>query len=318
MAHSTLIAVVGEALIDLVVSADGKVAAQPGGGPYNTARTLARLGMPAVFVGRLAADGFGRTLGGMLTADGVILGVPQPSAAPSTLAVAEIDPDGAARYGFYLAGTAAADLAYPVLRAALPDGVAAVHAGTLGLVMEPIGANVERLITQDLPPDVLVMVDPNCRPAAIADRAAYLERFGRILRRADVVKVSVEDLDYLCPGVPPQVAAATLLGDKRALILVTDGPRPARAFMPGRALTAEVPEMPVVDTIGAGDAFGGAFLAWWLANKLTRDDLTSHALVGDGLRAAVGAASLTCGRVGADPPTLADLRALDRWPVPAR
>ena len=184
--------------------------------------------------------------------------------------------------------------------------------------MEPIGASVERLITQDLPPDVLVMIDPNCRPAAIADRAAYLERFERILRRADVVKVSVEDLDYLCPGVPPQVAAATLLGDKRALILVTDGPRPARAFLPGSVLTAEVPEMPVVDTIGAGDAFGGAFLAWWTSNKLTRDDLTNHALVGDGLRAAVGAASLTCGRAGADPPTLADLRALDRWPVPAR
>jgi len=318
MAHSTLIAVVGEALIDLVVSADGKVAAQPGGGPYNTARTLARLGMPAVFVGRLAADGFGRTLGSMLTADGVILGVPEPSAAPSTLAVAEIDPDGGARYGFYLAGTAAADLEYPVLRAALPDGVAAVHAGTLGLVMEPIAASVERLITQDLPPDVLVMVDPNCRPAAIADRAAYLERFERILRRADVVKVSVEDLDYLCPGVPPQVAATALLGDKRALILVTDGPRPARAFLPGSVLTAEVPEMPVVDTIGAGDAFGGAFLAWWTSNKLTRDDLTNHALVGDGLRAAVGAASLTCGRAGADPPTVAELRARDRWPVPAR
>ena len=318
MAHSTLIAVVGEALIDLVVSADGQVAARPGGGPYNTARTLARLGMPTVFIGRLAADGFGRTLGGVLAADGVTLGVPQPSTAPSTLAVAEIDPDGVAGYGFYLAGTAAADLEYPALRAALPDGVRALHAGALGLVMEPIAASVERLITRDLPPDVLVMVDPNCRPGAIADREAYLERFERILHRANMVKVSVEDLDYLCPGVPPEVAATALLGDKLALVVVTDGPRPARAFIPGSALIAKVPTMPVVDTIGAGDAFGGAFLAWWLANGLTRDDLTYHVLVRDALRAAVGAASLTCGRAGADPPTVAELRARDRWPAPER
>jgi len=51
MAHSALTAVIGEALIDLVVGADGQVAARPGGGPYNTARTMARLGTPAVFAG---------------------------------------------------------------------------------------------------------------------------------------------------------------------------------------------------------------------------------------------------------------------------
>ncbi len=323
MAHSTLTAVVGEALIDLVVGADGQVAARPGGGPYNTARTLARLGTPTLFVGRLAEDSFGRMLRGMLAADGVTLGVPEPSPAPSTLAVAEIDPAGIARDGFYLTATAAADLEYPVLRAALPDRVAAVHVGALGLVMEPIAASVERLITQDLPPDVLVMVDPNCRPAVIGDRQAYLERLEHIRRHADVVKVSVEDLDYLHPGVPAEDAAVALLGDKLALVIVTDGPRPARAFLPGSTVSATVPSMPVADTIGAGDAFGGAFLAWWLANGLTGDDLTRDGLARDGLvrdalRAAVGAASLTCARVGADPPTLAELRAHGRWPVPAR
>ena len=318
MAHSALTAVIGEALIDLVVGADSQVAARPGGGPYNTARTVARLGTPAVFAGRLAADGFGRTLRSMLAADGVTLGVPQPSAAPTTLAVADTDPEGIASYEFYLTGTAAADLDYPALRAAVPARVAAVHVGTLGLVMEPIAASVERLISQDMPPDVLVMVDPNCRPAVIADKEAYLVRLRHILRRADVIKVSTEDLGYLCPGVPAEDAAVALRGHEGAVVVVTDGPRPARAFLPGAELQAEVPRMPVVDTIGAGDAFGGAFLAWWLANKLTRDDLTHHALVRDALRAAVGAASLTCGRVGADPPTLADLRALDRWPVPSR
>ena len=142
-------------------------------------------------------------------------------------------PDGDASYAFYLSGTASAALDYAVLAAALPHGVTAVHAGTLSLVMEPIASAIERLITDGLPPDALVMVDPNCRPAAIGDRDAYLDRFERILHRADVVKVSVEDLDYLCPGVPAEVAATTLLGDRPALVLVTDGPRPARAFLSG-------------------------------------------------------------------------------------
>ena len=101
-----------------------------------------------------------------------------------------------------------------MLAAALPAGATAVHVGTLGLVMEPIAPAIERLITDGLPPDALVMVDPNCRPDAIADRGAYLDRLERILRRADAVKVSVEDLAYLCPGVSVEVAATTLLGGR--------------------------------------------------------------------------------------------------------
>jgi fructokinase len=305
-----VIAVIGEALIDLIVAADGedgkgrdgKITARLGGGPYNTARTLGRLGMAPVFLDRLSGDGFGRMLRARLDADGVTLGIPEPSEAPTTLAVAETDPVGVARYRFYLTGTAAADLEYPALAAALPPGVAAVHVGTLGLVMEPIGFGVEQVIGHDVPPDALVMVDPNCRPGAIDDRAAYLARIGRILRRADVVKVSVEDLDYLSPGVPVHTAAAAMLDAGPALVLVTDGPRPARAFLPGQEIAADIPEVQVVDTIGAGDAFGGAFLAWWSAAGLVRSDLKRPGPVGEALRAAVEVAALTCTRAGAEPP----------------
>jgi fructokinase len=302
-----VIAVVGEALIDLVADDEGGVAARPGGGPFNTARTLSRLGAPTTFLGRLSADAFGRLLRSRLRRDGVVVGVPAPADEPTTLAVADVGPDGSARYAFYLEGTAAADLDYLVLAAALPDGVTAVHVGSLSLVMEPIACGIERLMA-DLPPDALVMVDPNCRPGAIGDRDAYLERFERMMHRADAVKVSVEDLDYLCPGVPVEVAATTLLGEKLALVLVTDGPRPARAFLSTGEVQVQVPKVAVVDTIGAGDAFGGAFLAWWAAHGLGRDDLRLTGPVRMALQAAAEVAALTCGRAGAEPPWLAEVR----------
>jgi len=307
-----LIAVIGEALIDLVVGAGGAVDARPGGGPFNTARTIARLGEPAAFLGRLAGDGFGAMLRGRLEADGVLVGVPEPSSAPSTLAVVDVDSAGLARYGFYLAGTAAVDLDHAALATALADLLAvghpmtALHVGTLGLVVEPLASGVERLITADLSPDVLVMADPNCSPRAIADRDAYLTRLDRILRRADVVKASVEDLGYLLPDALPRDAAAILLKRGPMLVLVTDGPHPARAFLPGREITAEVPPVEVVDTIGAGDAFGGGFLAWWTANGFTRADLPDDGAVTAALAAAAEVASLTCARVGAEPPLLAE------------
>ena len=352
-----MIVVAGEVLVDLVVSPDGGVDPRLGGGPYNAARSLARLGAPTTFFGGLADDRFGRLLRGALQAEGVGIGVPGPSAAPTTLALVDLDRAGVASYGFYLAGTAAADLEYPVMAAAFhailaearadaagsdaaaadsvdedatwsravgPDADAvgaglaiAVHVGALGLVMEPIGSAVERLLLTDVPPDALVMLDPNCRPGAIADRAAYLGRIGRIAARADVVKASVEDLGYLYPGSPPAEAAESLLAAGPSLVLVTDGPRPARAFLPGAVLTVDVPSVRVVDTIGAGDAFGGGFLAWWSACGLTRADLTRPPLVRAAVQVGAAAAAATCTRPGADPPTLADLRAMNAWPAPA-
>jgi len=311
-----VIVVAGEVLVDLVAGPDGRVDARLGGGPYNTARTLARLGAPTTFFGGLADDRFGRLLRAALEAEGVAIGVPGPSAAPTTLALVDLDEAGVASYAFYLAGTAAADLDYPALAAAFHAiHVTAVHVGALGLVMEPIGSAVERLLLADVPPDALVMLDPNCRPGAIVDRAAYLGRIGRIAARADVVKASVEDLAYLYPGSRPAEAAESLLAAGPALVLVTDGPRPATAFLPGAVLTVEVPGVDVVDTIGAGDAFGGGFLAWWSANGLTRADLKRPAPVLAALQAAAAAAAVTCGRPGADPPTRADLQAADAWPT---
>jgi len=308
-----MITVTGEALIDLVIDGDGCPRPRPGGGPFNTARTVGRLGLAPAFLGRLSADSFGHQLRARLDQDGVMLAVPQLADAPTTLAVVDLDAAGAPRYRFYLAGTSAGALEYPLLEAALPEGMTALHAGSLALVMEPIATSIERLVTTDLPAGPLVMIDPNCRPGAITDRSAYQARLARILRRADVVKVSMEDLGYLYPGAAARDAAITLLGQGARLVLVTDGPRPARAFLPGQELSVDVPPVRVVDTIGAGDAFGGAFLAWWSGNELTTSDLRRPGPVRAALRAAAEVASLTCTRAGAEPPWLEELAGKPGW-----
>jgi fructokinase len=315
-----VIAVIGEALVDLVAGGDGRVDARLGGGPYNAARTLARLGRPAVFLGRLSADGFGRQLGEGLAAEGVALGLPEPSPWPTTLSVATLDATGAAGYGFYLDRTAAADVTYEALRRALPRDPLAVHLGTLGLVMEPAATAAARLVRDDVPADALVLLDPNCRPGAVTDEAAYRGRLGAIARRADIVKASTEDLAYLYPGLTQHEAADALLAAGVALVLVTDGPRAALAILSGTVLSYTPPAVQVADTIGAGDAFGGGFLAWWMAHGLGRDELRrpgpgQAGLVGAALRAAAATAALTCTRPGADPPTLADLTARGWWPA---
>jgi len=314
-----MIAVIGEALVDLVIGGlqgDGSgPTARPrlGGGSYNTARTIGRLGLPVSFAGRLADDAFGRALRAGLSESGVILGVPGLTTAPTTLAVVNVGPDGAAEYRFYLDGTSAPDLEYRDLLTALAGAVDAVYVGALWLVREPIATSISSLAAQGLPADALLMVDPNYRPDAIGSRReAYLRQLALLAKRADILKASVDDLAAISPAQPAADVAAGLLAAGARLVLVTDGPRPVRAFLPSGVVTVDVPSVVVADTIGAGDALGGAFLAWWTARGGGRPALADPAAVREALAFATSVAALTCTRPGADPPGAADVPALPR------
>jgi fructokinase len=80
-----VIVVCGEALIDMISNGDGTQQAAPGGGPFNTARALARLGVPTAFLGRLSQDSFGKELAGLLVADGASLDLASIGPEPTTI-----------------------------------------------------------------------------------------------------------------------------------------------------------------------------------------------------------------------------------------
>lgn len=304
-----MIVVAGESLVDLLVADDGTVVATPGGGPYNVARTLGRLGRPVAYLGRLSTDRFGQILRAHLAADGVDLGLAPATDDPTMLAVAELDDAGTAHYRFHSAATAAAGLALRDVPDGLPASAIALHVGTLGLVLEPMAETIEGLVA-GAAPSVLVMADPNCRPAAIRDEPAYRARLDRILARADVIKVSTDDLAWLEPDLDPVAVARRLLARGPAIALVTDGGRPVR-IVPGVAgdvVIVDVPAVRVVDTIGAGDAFGAGFLAAWTGAGRGRTELRDVEFVAAATRLAVEVGARTAGRAGAEPPILAELR----------
>jgi fructokinase len=304
-----LILVAGEALFDLVVRGPGDaLEAHPGGGPFNTARTIARLEQPVAFLGRLSDDRFGARLEGMLAEDGVDLGAVVRTADPTTLALAELDADGGARYRFYERDTSAPGLTPAEALAALPEAVDVLHVGTLGLMLEPIADALEALVER-LSPAALVMVDPNVRPWAIAGADAYRARLARVLGRSHVVKVSEEDLAWLDPEREPVDAARALLRHGPPVALLTRGSDGATVVpADGEPVAIPAPDVAVADTIGAGDAFGGGFLAWWRSRGLGRDQLRDVELLTEGARFGVRVAAITCSRVGASPPRLDELR----------
>ena len=302
-----MIVVAGEALIDLIAAPDGTLAAIPGGGPYNCARTVARLGGRVIFLGRISTDHFGRMLHANLVADGVDVDRVVTTDDPTTLAVAELDPFGSATYHFYLDGTSAAGLTDADASGVLGPGVTGLHVGTLGLVLEPAGTTIERLVDA-ASADVVVMLDQNCRPSATRDPDAFRRRIDRIAQRADVVKVSEDDLRSLDPTASPDAVVERFLELGVRVVLRTDGGAPVEVRTSTERVSVPVPPVEVVDTVGAGDAFGGGFLAAWAAADHGRAELASIDRVVEAVTFAIRVAGVTCARAGADPPTLAELR----------
>ncbi len=290
-----------------MIDTGGGVAAKLGGGPFNTARTIGRLGLPVTFLGALSNDRFGGLLHAALVADGVATGGIVRTDLPTTLAAAELDAHGAATYRFYFAGTSAPALAEVPPACAAP---AAVHTGTLGLVLEPMATTLLAHLAH-LPDTTLVMLDPNCRPAVVADRAAYAARVHQACSRADVVKVSTDDAEFLAPDSDPLEYARTLLSMGVKAVLVTAGADGTWAVCVGGERLVPTASITVADTIGAGDSFGGGFLAHWMLNAHTRADLHDIDLVAEATAAAQEVSAITCQRVGADPPHRAELSS--RW-----
>jgi fructokinase len=300
-----VILVAGEALFDLVLGDSAELDAHPGGGPFNAARTVARLEQPTAYLGRISRDRFGGRLRALLAEDGVRLDTVVDTDDPTTLALAELDAGGSATYRFYAEGTSAFGLVDEAALAALPPAIDMLHVGT-SFSRDPVASALEA-VTAHVAGEALVMLDPNCRPTVIADPGAYRARIGRVAANADVVKVSDDDLAFLDPGVEPIAAARRLLEGGAAAALLTRGAEGAVVVTAGEDVAVPAPRVEVVDTIGAGDAFGGGFLAFWRREDYGRERLGSLDALVAATEFACLVAGRTCERPGASPPHLDEL-----------
>ena len=317
----------GEALIDMVSKKDdsGRVCyiPCPGGSPYNTAIAAGRIlgneqGRPrTAFLSRLSNDFFGDILVQRLEQNNVSAELITRSNEHTTLAFVKLEDGKEPSYIFYTEGSADRSLDSADIPDILPAGTDCILFGSISLTMEPSASTIENFIVRESGREEgpVISFDPNARPMMIPDRASYANRFESWVRSSTIVKISSEDIDFIYPGLGPDKGAEKLLAMGASLVAVTLGADGAAVAVvrDGAVKRITVPAFhcPVIDTIGAGDTFHGAFLSWLENNsRLSRPALTflSEQEIREALIFANKAAAVVCSRQGADPPTLAEIQ----------
>ena len=289
--------VCGEVLIDLIPEGTER---RPvvGGGPANTAKALAKLGITTQFIDGISNDIYGQMASGELLAHDVLLDYVKYSDKPTCLAIVSLSETGGATYEFVIDDTATFDFD----RTWLPDPAnlepSLLHIGTLVTAIEPAASILfewAKYVGEYVP----IVFDPNIRPAVMSDRKAYIRQIERWVGISSAVKVSDDDIYWLYPGADLDKVTKRWLELGPELLVVTFGDKGLAGYRENTKISVDAKKVVVADTVGAGDTVGAI-----LVEAIIQDGLTK--LTGDRLSLmldrAARAAAITVSRTGAKPP----------------
>jgi fructokinase len=290
--------VAGEVLIDLIPNED-QYFAVVGGGPANTAKALAKLGVKTYFIDGISTDKYGQMAKAALLSANVLLDYAQHSNKPTCTAKVTLSKSGSASYEFVIEDTATFDFSASWLPDPQKIKPSLLHIGTLATIIEP-GASVLFEWARSVAHLAPIVFDPNIRPAVLGDRDGYVKRVEKWVAISSAVKVSDEDLNWLYPGKEIDEIVNNWIEVGVQLIVVTLGNKGITAYRKNEQISIDAVKVVVVDTVGAGDTVGAVLVEAIVKNGLNK--LTGEVLE-TMLNRAVKAAAITVSRTGANPPS---------------
>ncbi|WP_104044388.1 carbohydrate kinase family protein [Arthrobacter sp. ZGTC412] len=287
--------VVGEALVDIVVSPRGTVE-HPGGSPANVAYGLGRLHAVTALLTSIGDDHHGAAIEQHLRSAGVTLLPGSRRGGGTATATAVLASDGSAHYDF--------DIQWDLPRIAPATLPKILHTGSIATFLSPGAAAVRELIEQSHP-RCIVTYDPNIRPALLGSHFEAKTIFEELVPFTEVVKLSDEDARWLYPRLSLEDIPQRILELGTGLVAVTMGAEGSLLTTASACVAVPAVRSAVIDTIGAGDSYMSALIYGLLMRGA--DGLAPSVLESLG-RMAAKAAAITVRRPGAQPPTLEELR----------
>jgi fructokinase len=290
--------VIGESIVDIMVDeATGSEEEHVGGSPANVAVGVARLGRNVTLCTALANDARGDFVAAHLVSSGVNIDPNSWTLMKTSTARAVLAADRSATYTF--------QVEWPRRIFPFSGTERLLHVGSIAATYWPGAHDVLAAVEQSAG-HRLICFDPNIRPALAGAHPQALQQVEAVASMSDVVKLSDEDAGWLYPDREPDGVLDRLLALGARVVVVTRGAAGSRIASRHARVDIDAPKVRVQDTVGAGDSYSSALIDAVLGSPSILADATEAELSRLG-RYAATAAAVTVQRVGANPPTRADL-----------
>jgi len=270
MATNPRVLCLGEILFDLISDQPGVAyedvtswTAYPGGAPANVACALVKLGTPAGFLGCVGADQPGEELVQLLDSIGVATERIQHHQTRPTRKIYVVRTAAGDRQFVGFGDRDTADFADAALQASqlsseMFDGVDYLVLGTLELPYKETAQAIEQALTLAEEQNIKIVLDVNWRPMFWPQPDQAKSTVLDLVKRANVLKLSDEEADWLFDTTNPEAIAAQLPSSD--VILVTAGAEGCAYSILGQQGNRAAFHVAVEETTGAGDSFLAGFL----------------------------------------------------------
>ena len=301
---------IGEMVIDFLPGAEpGSYIRNAGGAPANMAISAARNGLDVGFCGLFGDDDFGLFLANTLERNNVRRLCPRFTAeAVTTMAFVTLKSNGERSFTF--ARKPGADMLLTVddVREEHLTSSTIIHAGSCSL---SAGTAVEATLyamRRGSELGKMVSFDVNYRALLWdSDEKAAVNMIRKALPHVDLLKISDEETPLLGGDIHALKREYSI-----PLVVETLGAKGAICFFNDTALSASCPDVPCVDTTGAGDAFWGAFLTGLLCRGVIAASQLNEEILSSALREGNVAGALCVQKKGAisSLPTRTEIKAV--------
>ncbi|MGN0600843.1 MAG: carbohydrate kinase [Oscillospiraceae bacterium] len=310
------IVAVGEILVDLTqkISENGEItySQSAGGASANVAVMAAKLGVPAGFIGKVGRDMFGSYLKNVLEENNVnTKGLILDDKYSTPLAFVRKNEDGEREFHFVRNDSKGSELTYAEINKRVIDNCKIFHFGSRLLTSEPSRAAVMLCAEYAKNQGKIISFDPNFRRSQWESQEDAVRTIQSAMKYVDILKVSEDELLLVSGFGNMATAIAKLIGLGVKVICITQGAK--GCIVATKSGINNVPSFKaeIVDTMGAGDSFFGAFLSRISRSPKPLSEIETEELINISMYSnACGA--LSAGKLGAIPamPTDEEIRAL--------
>lgn len=321
----------GEALIDMLSNKVGQGAEAEfetftkfaGGAPANVSVALAKLGGNSYFCGMLGDDPFGHFLHESLQQHHVktdyVLFTEQANTA---LAFVSLDKQGERTFSFYRPPSADLCFTCSDFQTSWFKQVGLFHFCSNSLTETSILEATKSGIALARQNNALISFDVNLRVNLWSKGSDPFSIIWSVITDIDVLKISIEELTFLCGNDSQEQTIAKLLQCRCKLVVITDGGNPLKWITQSAQGEIVPPSVDMLDATAAGDAFVGGLLfqlLFQLQSQSQSDDgfdilLENQHELNNVLRFAAACGAHAASKYGAFPslPSLASLAALTK------